>query len=153
MQRHNKIKAAVSKIIERYVIHKLILLYAHIRIRLGIKYTREIHKRESKPYIETQKDNKRIRNYIVLLDRIVKTKRGKNKGTLRLEEQLFWVNRQNFKSIRRAGWLPKGMHLDDLRKNAFYVSSMKRNYSEEYIAKEKAINKYINYLKEKHHIQ
>lgn len=143
----------------KYLLQQKIVLTARIRMRLGIKAAKEIHKLLSAKYAKQDKDSKRICQYIVLLDRpVLKRKNHKLKWVgrklkitynkyIKIEERLFWVNRQNFKKIRNEGWLPKNMHLDELKKKAFYVSSMKRTYEEEFKAVEAAMNKYIKYVK------
>lgn len=141
------ISAAVHKAIKQ-VRNQFILLFGRWRMQLGIRAVTEIHKIESRQYLHKEKDSKRIRNYIVLLDKPVKNK----KGHLVLKEQLFWVNRFNFKRIKRAGWLPPTMHMDALSLRAFYVSSVLRDYRAEYKAREHAINKYLRYLKTKNAI-
>jgi len=142
-----KVKVAAHKAITQ-VRNQFILLFGRWRMQLGIKAVTEIHKIESRQYLEKEKDSKRIRNYIVLLDKPELCKDGK----WRTKEQLFWVNRFNFKRIRRAGWLPPTMHMDALSLRAFYVSSVLRDYRAEYKAREHAINKYIRYLKTKNAI-
>jgi len=143
----------------KYLSNQKIVITARIRMRLGIKAAKEIHKLLSAKYAEQDKDSKRIKQYIVLLDRPVWKRKNYSlkwvgqrlkityQKYIKIEERLFWVNRQNFKKIRNEGWLPKSMHLDELKKKAFYVSSMKRNYEEEFKAIEAAMKKYIKYVK------
>lgn len=152
----NKVRAAFSKLIQ-YVVYQTVLATARIRMRLGIKAVTEIHKMSARQYIPREKDNKRILNYIVLLDRpIIRRKyfvenwKLKYRNSVKIEERLFWINRFNFKRIRRAGWLPSKMHLNDLKQKAFYVSSVLRSYPKEFAARENAMNKYISYLQETH---
>ena len=141
------ISAAVRKAITQ-VRNQFILLFGRWRMQLGIKAVTEIHKIESRQYLPKEKDSKRIRNYIVLLDKPVKNK----KGHWETKEQLFWINRFNFKRIRRAGWLPPTMQMDALSLRAFYVSSVLRDYRAEYKAREHAYTKYTRYLKAKNNI-
>lgn len=136
------IKSMIMRI-KTKIKNKITLIIGKIRMRVAIKAVKEMHKAAAKHYAQADKDSKHILNYIVILDKPVKQKNG----TFRIKNQLFWINRKNFKRIRRGGWLPPQMKMDELRRKAFYVSSVTRSYTQEYIAKEKAINKYIEYLK------
>jgi len=134
------IYAAVLKI-KKKVSNRVILLIGKIRMSLGIKGATAVHRIMSKPYLD--KNNKEVRNYIVLLELPVR-----KKNRIYTMERLHWVNRNNFRRIKRKGWIPKKTQLNDLRTKAFYMSDLKRSYSEEYTAREKATNRYLNYLKE-----
>lgn len=120
---------------------------AKIRMRVGITAVNEIHKYYAKQYLNP--DYKTLRQYIVILERPVKHKKWifNTKPVIKIEERLFWVNFKNFKAIKKAGWLPRSMRIDELRAKAFYYSSMTRSYQDEYRAKQKAITKYVTYIK------
>ncbi len=130
---------------------------AKVRMYLGIKAAIQIHKHQSKQYLNP--DYKTLKQYIVLLDRPVRKKKYyfKREGkkiklmykinSVSIQERLFWINYKNFKKIKRAGWLPRTMKVEDLKNKAFYVSSLTRNYQDEYKARQQATTKYINYLK------
>jgi hypothetical protein len=133
--------AAVKKLF-RHLFCILVIETGRIRMKLGIKAVTILHRNMAKNEHYLDVNYKKLRNYIVLLEMPVE-KKGK-KG---LKEQLFWINRWNFKRIKRAGWLPKDMYMDELRKKSFYFSDMKRTYVEEFKAREKAMNRYIEYLK------
>lgn len=134
---------------------KLINLYkriiavhsAKIRMKLAIKIVSKLHKLRAKPYIGKDKDSARIRFYIVLLQKPVFNKRT---GRASIKERLFYVDRNNFKAIRRAKWLPEDMDLAKLAQHAFYVSSVTRNYVKEQLTRETAINRYVKYIKKKY---
>lgn len=147
-----KLVLKLHKHIQVYVAVKI----ATIRMKLGITAVSKIHKYQSKHYLDP--NYKTLCQYIVILERPIKHKRYfisrqglklqlKFKLHIKIEERLFWVNFKNFKAIKKAGWLPKQMCVSELRSKAFYVSSMKRNYQEEYKAKHNAITKYTTYIK------
>lgn len=117
--------------------------YAILRMRISVYATKAVHRNIIKNEKYNEQNNKNIRQYIVLLELPDKKRKKKT-------ERLWWINRRNFKKVKRLGWLPDTMHLDDLRGKAFYYTDMKRSYAEEYYAKKKAINKYVFYLREKH---
>ena len=158
MKHNNKIRQYYKKLvrtIRRFVITEI----AKMRMRVGIKAVQALHKYQSKKYLNP--DYKTLRQYIVLLERPVRKKKYYLKregiklklmyktGNFTIEERLFWINKKNFKKIRRAGWLPKAMKIEALKEKAFYVSSLERTYQEQYKAKQHAITKYITYLKSK----
>ena len=158
MKNNNKIRQYYKKLvstIRRFVITEI----AKMRMRVGIKAVQALHKYQSKKYLNP--DYKTLRQYIVLLERPVRKKKYYLKrkgmkimlmyktGNFTIEERLFWINKKNFKKIRRAGWLPKTMKIEALKEKAFYVSSLERTYQEQYKAKQHAITKYITYLKSK----
>ena len=158
MKNNNKIRQYYKKLviaIRQFVITEI----AKMRMRVGIKAVQALHKYQSKKYLNP--DYKTLRQYIVLLERPVRKKKYYIKrkgmklmlmykaGTFTIEERLFWINKKNFKKIRRAGWLPKAMKIEALKEKAFYVSSLERTYQEQYKAKQHAITKYITYLKSK----
>ena len=158
MKNNNKIRQYYKKLvstIRQFVITEI----AKMRMRVGIKAVQALHKYQSKKYLNP--DYKTLRQYIVLLERPVRKKKYYLKrkgiklmlmyktGNFTIEERLFWINKKNFKKIRRAGWLPKTMKIEALKEKAFYVSSLERTYQEQYKAKQHAINKYITYLKSK----
>ena len=158
MKNNNKIRQYYKKLviaIRQFVIIEI----AKMRMRVGIKAVQAIHKYQSKKYLNP--DFKKLRQYIVLLERPVRKKKYYLKrkgvklivmcktGNFTIEERLFWINTQNFKKIRRSGWLPKKMKIEELKEKAFYVSSLERTYQQQYNAKQHAINRYITYLKSK----
>ena len=158
MKHNNKIRQYYKKLvstIRQFVITEI----AKMRMRVGIKAVQALHKYQAKKYLNP--DYKTLRQYIVLLERPVRKKKYYLKregmkimlmyktGNFTIEERLFWINKKNFKKIRRAGWLPKAMKIEALKEKAFYVSSLERTYQEHYKAKQHAINKYITYLKSK----
>ena len=158
MKHNNKIRQYYKKLvstIRQFVITEI----AKMRMRVGIKAVQALHKYQSKKYLSP--DYKTLRQYIVLLERPVRKKKYYLKrkgiklmlmyktGNFTIEERLFWINKKNFKKIRRAGWLPKAMKIEALKEKAFYVSSLERTYQEQYKAKQHAITKYITYLKSK----
>ena len=158
MKNNNKIRQYYKKLvstIRQFVITEI----AKMRMRVGIKAVQALHKYQSKKYLNP--DYKTLRQYIVLLERPVRKKKYYIKrkgmkimlmyktGNFTIEERLFWINKKNFKKIRRAGWLPKAMKIEALKEKAFYVSSLERTYQEQYKAKQHAITKYITYLKSK----
>ena len=158
MKNNNKIRQYYKKLvstIRQFVITEI----AKMRMRVGIKAVQALHKYQSKKYLNP--DYKTLRQYIVLLERPVRKKKYYLKrkgmkimlmyktGNFTIEERLFWINKKNFKKIRRAGWLPKAMKIEALKEKAFYVSSLERTYQEQYKAKQHAITKYITYLKSK----
>lgn len=158
MKHNNKIRQYYKKLvstIRQFVITEI----AKMRMRVGIKAVQALHKYQSKKYLNP--DYKTLRQYIVLLERPVRKKKYYLKrkgmkimlmyktGNFTIEERLFWINKKNFKKIRRAGWLPKAMKIEALKEKAFYVSSLERTYQEQYKAKQHAITKYITYLKSK----
>ena len=158
MKHNNKIRQYYKKLvstIRQFVITEI----AKMRMRVGIKAVQALHKYQSKKYLNP--DYKTLRQYIVLLERPVRKKKYYIKrkgmkimlmyktGNFTIEERLFWINKKNFKKIRRAGWLPKAMKIEALKEKAFYVSSLERTYQEQYKAKQHAITKYITYLKSK----
>ena len=158
MKNNNKIRQYYKKLvstIRQFVITEI----AKMRMRVGIKAVQALHKYQSKKYLNP--DYKTLRQYIVLLERPVRKKKYYLKrkgmkimlmyktGNFMIEERLFWINKKNFKKIRRAGWLPKAMKIEALKEKAFYVSSLERTYQEQYKAKQHAITKYITYLKSK----
>lgn len=158
MKNNNKIRQYYKKLvstIRQFVITEI----AKMRMRVGIKAVQALHKYQSKKYLNP--DYKTLRQYIVLLERPVRKKKYYLKrkgiklmlmyktGNFTIEERLFWINKKNFKKIRRAGWLPKTMKIEALKEKAFYVSSLERTYQEQYKAKQHAIKKYITYLKSK----
>lgn len=126
--------------LKRIIKFRLLLLTARIRMRVGIKAVTLIHRNSAKNYLDV--NSKRLINYIVLLEMP-----EKKDGKAVFKERLFWVNRFNFKRIKRKGWLPPHMQMDELRKKSFYTSDLKRSYAEEFASREKAITKYISYLK------
>ena len=140
IQLFKSIVAAVLKL-KKQVSNRIILLIGKIRMYLGIKGATAVHRVMSKPYVD--KNNKEVRNYIVLLELPVK-----KKNRIYWKERLHWVNRNNFRRLKRKGWIQKGIQLNDLRTKAFYMSDLKRTYSEEFAAREKATDRYLNYLKE-----
>ena len=158
MKNNNKISQYYKKLvgtIRQFVITEI----AKMRMRVGIKAVQALHKYQAKKYLNP--DYKTLRQYIVLLERPVRKKKYYIKrkgmkimlmyktGNFTIEERLFWINKKNFKKIRRAGWLPKAMKIEVLKEKAFYVSSLERAYQEQYKAKQHAITKYITYLKSK----
>lgn len=158
MKHNNKIRQYYKKLvstIRQFVITEI----AKMRMRVGIKAVQALHKYQAKKYLNP--DYKTLRQYIVLLERPVRKKKYYLKregiklklmyktGNFTIEERLFWINKKNFKKIRRAGWLPKAMKIEALKEKAFYVSSLERTYQEQYKAKQHAITKYITYLKSK----
>lgn len=158
MKNNNKIRQYYKKLvstIRQFVITEI----AKMRMRVGIKAVQALHKYQAKKYLNP--DYKTLRQYIVLLERPVRKKKYYLKregiklmlmyktGNFTIEERLFWINKKNFKKIRRAGWLPKAMKIEALKEKAFYVSSLERTYQEHYKAKQHAITKYITYLKSK----
>ena len=158
MKNNNKISQYYKKLvgtIRQFVITEI----AKMRMRVGIKAVQALHKYQAKKYLNP--DYKTLRQYIVLLERPVRKKKYYIKrkgmkimlmyktGNFTIEERLFWINKKNFKKIRRAGWLPKAMKIEVLKEKAFYVSSLERTYQEQYKAKQHAITKYITYLKSK----
>lgn len=158
MKHNNKIRQYYKKLvstIRQFVITEI----AKMRMRAGIKAVQALHKYQAKKYLNP--DYKTLRQYIVLLERPVRKKKYYLKregmkimlmyktGNFTIEERLFWINKKNFKKIRRAGWLPKAMKIEALKEKAFYVSSLERTYQEHYKAKQHAITKYITYLKSK----
>lgn len=158
MKHNNKIRQYYKKLvstIRQFVITEI----AKMRMRVGIKAVQALHKYQAKKYLNP--DYKTLRQYIVLLERPVRKKKYYLKregiklklmyktGNFTIEERLFWINKKNFKKIRRAGWLPKTMKIEALKEKAFYVSSLERTYQEHYKAKQHAITKYITYLKSK----
>lgn len=151
-----QIKAAVNKLTS-YISYIITIKIAEIRMKVGIQAVNALHRIKAKNYIDL--DSKRILEFIILLDRAIVRKKPyikwkwriipvlKFKTVAKIEERLFWINRQNFKRIKRDGWMPANMHLDELRKKAFYTSSISRTYKDEYAAREKAITRYTDYLK------
>ena len=135
-----KTKAAVVKV-TKLITTSVILWIGRQRMKIGIKAAKAVHYNASKTYLDV--NNKNLRNYIVLLELPVRDK----KNRIHKKERLFWINRFNFRRIKRKGWMPKTIKMDELKQKAFYVSDLKRSYSEEYTAREKATNKYLSYLK------
>ena len=133
------IKVAVQRV--KIIIQKrMVLVIGKIRMNLGIKGALAIHKFMAKKYLD--KNNKEVRNYIVLLELSV---RKKNK--IQKMERLHWVNRNNFRKLKRKGWMSRNLKLDELRHKAFYVSDLSRTYQAEFAAREKAKERYLEYLK------
>jgi hypothetical protein len=130
----------------------VILWLGDIRMRIAIKAAHNRHADLSFDYSDNDVNSKHIRQYIVLLDKAVMVGRGQNRRVER-RERLFFINRKNFKAIRRRGWLPKNMMLDALRHNAFYFTDMKRNYQQEENNKNMARKRYANYLTKKYKAQ
>ena len=117
--------------------------YAILRMRISANAADAVHRNIIKNEKYTDLNSKNIRQYIVLLE-LPDKKRKK------MIERLWWINRRNFKKVKRLGWLPEKMQLDDLRSKAFYYTDMKRSYPEEYQAKKRATTKYVFYLRAKH---
>jgi len=112
-------------------------------MRISANAADAVHRNIIKNEKYTDLNSKNIRQYIVLLE-LPDKKRKK------MIERLWWINRRNFKKVKRLGWLPEKMQLDDLRSKAFYYTDMKRSYPEEYQAKKRATTKYVFYLRAKH---
>jgi len=124
MKHNNKIRQYYKKLvstIRQFVITEI----AKMRMRVGIKAVQALHKYQSKKYLNP--DYKTLRQYIILLERPVRKKKYYLKregmkimlmyktGNFTIEERLFWINKKNFKKIRRAGWLPKAMKIEALK--------------------------------------
>lgn len=151
-----QLQTAVNNIYQ-YLRQLVLLQIGKMRMKVGIQALTAIHRVKAKNYLDV--DSKRILEFIILLDKAIVHKKPyiqlkwkiipiiKVKTYAKIEERLFWVNRQNFKRIKRDGWMPASMHLDELRKKAFYTSSISRTYKEEYAAREKATTRYTEYLK------
>ena len=116
--------------------------YAILRMRVSVNAARTVHRYIIKNEKYNELNNKNIRQYIVLLE-LPDKKRKK------ITERLWWINRRNFKKVKRMGWLPENMKLDELRHKAFYYTDMQRSYAEEYAAKKRATTKYVFYLRAK----
>ena len=116
--------------------------YAILRMRISANAADAVHRNIIKNEKYTDLNNKNIRQYIVLLE-LPDKKRKK------ITERLWWINRRNFKKVKRMGWLPENMKLDELRHKAFYYTDMQRSYAEEYAAKKRATTKYVFYLRAK----
>ena len=116
--------------------------YAILRIRVTANAADAVHRNIIKKEKYTDLNNKNIRQYIVLLE-LPDKKRKK------MTERLWWINRRNFKKVKRMGWLPENMKLDELRHKAFYYTDMQRSYPAEYQAKKRATTKYVFYLRAK----
>ena len=117
--------------------------YAILRMRISVYATKTVHLNIIKNQKYNELNNKNIRQYIVLLE-LPDKKRKK------MIERLWWINRRNFKKVKRQGWLPDKMQLDELRHKAFYYTDMTRSYAAEYQAKKRATIKYVFYLRAKH---
>lgn len=152
----NKLSVAARKLILWFKLLVAVEI-AKMRMKVGITAVNEIHKYYAKQYLDP--DYKTLRQYIVILERPMEHKKYsiERKGLklklikrriVKMEERLFWVNFKNFKAIKKAGWLPKSMRIDELRAKAFYYTSLTRSYQDEYRAKQKAIKKYVTYVKE-----
>lgn len=154
--RHSKAGVAVLKAYKWLQLH-IALMIARMRMRVTITAVKKIHKFYSAKYLDP--DFKILRQYIVLLDKpIIKKKYFIVRNGLKLQlkykvtsvtikERLYWVNFKNFKKIKKEGWLPRNMRIDELSKRAFYVSSLKRSYQAEYKAVEEAMKRYTEYIK------
>ncbi len=116
--------------------------YAILRMRVSVNAARTVHRYIIKNGKYIEQNNKNIRQYIVLLE-LPDKKRKK------IKERLWWINRRNFKKVKRMGWLAENMKLDELRHKAFYYTDMQRSYAEEYAAKKRATTKYVFYLRAK----
>ena len=116
--------------------------YAILRMRVSVNAARTVHRYIIKNGKYIEQNNKNIRQYIVLLE-LPDKKRKK------MTERLWWINRRNFKKVKRMGWLPENMKLDELRHKAFYYTDMQRSYPAEYQAKKRATTKYVFYLRAK----
>ena len=139
-----KIKAFALKIMKPVFIY-LSDTYAINRMKVSVYAAKAVHRNLVSKQNYLEQNNKNIRQYIVLLE-LPDKKRKK------MIERLWWINRWNFKRVKRLGWLPPNMHLDELRHKAFYYTDMKRSYPEEYQAKKKAITKYVFYLRSRNNL-
>jgi len=119
----NKLSVAARKL-TAWVKLLITVEIARMRMKVGITAVNEIHKYYAKQYLDP--DYKTLRQYIVILERpgnhntyTIERKGWKlqlvKRRIVKFEERLFWVNFKNFKAIKKAGWLPKHMRIDELR--------------------------------------
>lgn len=144
------ISQSISKLL-RALLLKLVVVTGRIRMHVAVKAARTMHAHSAKQYALCDINNKRIKQYIVLLDKVEFVK-SKEKGKQRAvrQERLFYINRHNFKSIKRRGWLPKNMDLGQLRYNCFYHSDMVREYSDDVAMIDDAQARYKAHLLKKY---
>ncbi len=133
-----KVKTLIQKA-KTVIQTRIIMGIGKIRMNLGIKGATAVHRIMAKNYLD--KNNKEVRNYIVLLELPVK-----RKNKIYKMERLHWVNRNNFRRLKRKGWMPQKLQLNDLRERAFYMSDVKRTYQEEFKSRERAVERYLGYL-------
>jgi hypothetical protein len=98
-----------------------------------------IQHKELKKQCSIEKENV---NYIVILEIPVK-----RRGRVVFKETLYWLNRDIFREVKRRGWVPKHMKLDEFRSKSIYYTNLGRTYEQEYKAKERAMEKYKKFLK------
>lgn len=118
----------------------IILLKGEIQMRLAIREVKSLHAKEN----ETRYNERENRQFLVLL----KVPKWKKDGRCLINEKLVWVNRRNYRNLKYISWLPPEMDFAELHRKAFYISDPKRSYQSEYNIQQKAIHKYIEYLKE-----
>ena len=123
------------------IITIIISTKAEIGIKSAIRVMQGIYS-DSRKCRNNEKEN---RQYLTVI-KIPVVKRKKRKRFLKPKEKLYWVNRHNFREVKRRGWLSGNMRLDELRAKAFYYTNAERTYQQEQIAVQKAINKYKTYM-------
>ena len=121
----------------------LIGLRAELEMKSAIRATNGVYSkaREKRNY---EREN---RQYLVLLA-VPAIKRRWNKKILIKKEKLYWVNRENFRAVKKARWLKPSMKLNELRGKAFYYTEKNRSYEQEQSAIQSAVDKYRSYLLE-----
>ena len=114
---------------------------AEISIKSAIRVMRGIYFDERE-----RRDNERENKHYLAVIKMPVVRQKKGKYFLMSREKLYWVNRRNFREVKRRGWLPVNMKLNELRAKAFYYTSAERTYPQEQEARQKAIHKYRAYL-------
>ena len=138
--------------VRQFVKSWLIGFRAELEMKSAIRAMNGVYSKER----EKRNYERENRQYLVLIAiPVIQTKPlNPLKGTfgtrkfLIKKDKLYWVNRGNFRAVKKAGWLPYTMFLNELREKAFYYTDESRSYVEEQKVKEKAIEKYRSYLLE-----
>ena len=133
---------------------------AEIEMKMAIRAVNSLYKKSRyESRFHTKGSERETRLYLVLItipvtkrlnyaERQKIDKNSTKKGRfvrIALKEKLYWVNRGNFRAVKRKRWLPITMKLDELREKAFYYTDSSRSYGQEQNARKAAIDKYKLY--------
>lgn len=90
-------------------------------------------------YLSDIKQKARNKRYFVVIATVGIDKNGRPIDKLRS------INNQEFKHLKRIGWLPKRMSYLELSEKCFYSTDLKRNNKQTKEERTKAMERYIRY--------
>lgn len=124
--------------LSNHIIQRFVLWKAKLKLNLAIRATYNMSQKDAR----STQNMKNLNNYVVLLEIPIRNK----KNQVITAQRLLWINRRNFQAVKRKGWLPGTMCVDELRSKAFYFTNTERTYEQEMAARDRAWKRYETHI-------